>query len=114
MILVISDEKRLVIYPCRNATLINAIAIHDDTLSQKVQEGWSADASTVEDLKNAFSDFAPVYHRLFEAGEDIKLWQLLDHVPISTWIKGRVCLLGDACHPMLPRMTPIACNKQNM
>jgi hypothetical protein len=30
-------------------------------------------------------------------------WRLMDHKPLSTWIhpKGRVVLLGDACHSML-------------
>lgn len=26
---------------------------------------------------------------------------MFDRVPISTWNKGRVCLVGDAAHPML-------------
>jgi 2-polyprenyl-6-methoxyphenol hydroxylase-like FAD-dependent oxidoreductase len=30
-------------------------------------------------------------------------WRLMDRKPLSTWVhpKGRVVLLGDACHPML-------------
>ena len=29
---------------------------------------------------------------------------MLDRKPISRWMYGRVTLLGDACHPMLPFM----------
>jgi salicylate hydroxylase len=26
----------------------------------------------------------------------------LDHTPLPAWSRGRIALLGDACHPMLP------------
>lgn len=31
------------------------------------------------------------------------VWALMDRTPLETWIhqKNKVCLLGDACHPML-------------
>ncbi|MFM8353893.1 MAG: FAD-dependent monooxygenase [Gammaproteobacteria bacterium] len=29
-------------------------------------------------------------------------WALHDHPPLPAWHSGRVALLGDACHPMLP------------
>ena len=30
-------------------------------------------------------------------------WRLMDRKPLNTWVhpKGRLVLLGDACHPML-------------
>src|SRR6266508_4265328 len=34
--------------------------------------------------------------------EDMRLDELLDRDPIATWGRGRVTLLGDAAHPMLP------------
>ena len=30
------------------------------------------------------------------------LWGLFDHAPLPGWVDGRLALLGDACHPMLP------------
>ena len=30
------------------------------------------------------------------------LWGLFDHAPLPRWADGRLALLGDACHPMLP------------
>ncbi|KAJ9647095.1 hypothetical protein H2201_007562 [Coniosporium apollinis] len=34
--------------------------------------------------------------------EDIKLWKLLYRPPTSSWTRGKVVLIGDAAHPMLP------------
>jgi salicylate hydroxylase len=107
MIIISDSEKRLVLYPCRDATILNAVAIHPDHLSQRSgTEEWNANTRTAEDLKRVYADFASEYHRLFELADEIKLWQLRDRPPLDTWIKGRACLLGDACHPMLPRLSP--------
>jgi hypothetical protein len=35
--------------------------------------------------------------------KDIKQWPLLFRAPIPTWHKGKLVLIGDAAHPMLPR-----------
>lgn len=37
------------------------------------------------------------------SAEDLKLWQLMYRSPIRQWARGRVILIGDAAHPMLPR-----------
>lgn len=37
--------------------------------------------------------------------EDIKIWRLYIHKPYPYWTRGRVALLGDAAHPMLPDQT---------
>ena len=39
---------------------------------------------------------------LLDAVEDCLLWGLFDHAPLPRWVDGRLALLGDACHPMLP------------
>lgn len=36
--------------------------------------------------------------------QDILVHDLADRVPLSTWGKGRITLLGDAAHPMTPNM----------
>ena len=38
------------------------------------------------------------------AVDEIFVWALLDRTPLERWSAGRVTLLGDACHPMLPFM----------
>ena len=41
---------------------------------------------------------------LIEAFPETFIWALHDRLPLPRWTDGRVTLLGDACHPMLPFM----------
>jgi salicylate hydroxylase len=39
---------------------------------------------------------------VLDALEETFIWGLFDRAPLAQWSIGRVTLLGDACHPMLP------------
>ena len=41
---------------------------------------------------------------LIAGTERVFKWALFDRPPLETWTRGRVTLLGDAAHPMLPYM----------
>jgi salicylate hydroxylase len=41
---------------------------------------------------------------IVEAIDEPYRWALFDRQPLAKWSEGRVTLLGDACHPMLPFM----------
>ena len=43
--------------------------------------------------------FEIVFNNL-RLAEDVSKWTLIDHKPFSTWIKGKVVLIGDAAHPV--------------
>lgn len=38
--------------------------------------------------------------------KDVKLYKLLFRVPLPTWHKSRLVIIGDAAHPMLPCKSP--------
>ncbi len=68
---------------------------------EQVAEGWSIAASTAE-LESAFAGWhADVQGMIAQAGAIIK-WGLYDRTPLHQWARGRVTLLGDAAHAMLP------------
>ena len=42
--------------------------------------------------------------RLLAAAPEVHKWGIYERDPLPAWSKGRVALLGDACHPMTPYM----------
>ncbi|MCC6831281.1 MAG: FAD-dependent monooxygenase [Thermoleophilia bacterium] len=53
-------------------------------------------------LHERFAGWDPRIHRLMDAAPEVTAYGLHDRTPLPEWARGRVCLLGDACHPMLP------------
>lgn len=53
---------------------------------------------------DAFKGYHPSVQALIENAENITKWPLLNRQPLPVWSKGRMVLLGDACHPMKPHM----------
>lgn len=94
----------MVIYPCRKGTLLNIVAVHpaeNDGLGS--ESSWLA-GGNVNDLLEVYKDFSPVLSELCRIAEDLKLWSLATRDPPSKFYKGKTVLIGDAAHPMLPRM----------
>ena len=69
---------------------------------------WAFVGSSVrsdrEELHEAFASYCPLIHALIDSAEDVSKWPLLNRSPLPLWSKGRLVLLGDACHPMKPHM----------
>ncbi|MFL7961357.1 FAD-dependent monooxygenase [Pseudomonas kielensis] len=57
-----------------------------------------------EAMFDAFKGYHPSVQALIENAESITKWPLLNRQPLPVWSKGRMVLLGDACHPMKPHM----------
>ncbi|HEY1478723.1 MAG TPA: FAD-dependent monooxygenase [Gaiellales bacterium] len=65
------------------------------------QAFWSA-AVDKDTLLERFAAWDPRVVRLIAAAPPATGYGLHDSTPMDTWSTGRVALLGDACHPMLP------------
>jgi salicylate hydroxylase len=70
------------------------------------QDSWTKESWTDRgDINQALAAFAG-WHKhvsgVLEAVEETFIWGLFDRPPLARWSVGRVTLLGDACHPMLP------------
>ena len=66
-------------------------------------ESWSTPGDKQEALA-AFRGWHFQVPALIEATDQVFLWALYDRDPLPAWSHGRVTLLGDAAHPMLPFM----------
>ncbi len=88
-------------YSVRGRTLVNCAA-HVRTESWR-EEGWSIPA-TPEEFEAHFHDYHENVRGLIRNAprDSLFKWALLDRDPLDQWTVGRVTLLGDAAHPMLP------------
>ncbi|BCY07186.1 FAD-dependent monooxygenase [Actinoplanes sp. L3-i22] len=91
--------RHLVAYPVRGGELINFVAYVPDP--EWTLESWSARCEPAEAVA-AFQGWSPVVTELLANSAETGRWALYDREPLRRWSTGRVTLLGDAAHPMLP------------
>jgi len=86
-------------YYVRPGQLVNFIA-HRKT-HEWAQESWSVEGNR-DELLSAFVGWHHSLQTLFKATDRCYKWAILDRDPLPNWSSGRITLLGDAAHPMLP------------
>ncbi|KAJ5668506.1 uncharacterized protein N7477_007076 [Penicillium maclennaniae] len=77
--------------------------VPDERMNEDPNSGksWVSEGS-LEKMIEIFAEFPSWITNIFKHSADIGLWQLRDMDPLVTWYQGRVILIGDAAHPMLP------------
>ncbi len=91
--------RHFVAYPLRGGSVINFVAVEERV--GWADEGWNL-PDTPENLRKAFKGFAAPVQALLEQVDETFLWGLFNHPVLPKWANGRIGLVGDACHPMLP------------
>ena len=94
------------LYPVRRDELINVVCHYDDENYQ--HESWMPRCDRAEVLER-YAGWHESLLRVFSAGEVWYKWALYDRDPIPEWTRGRVSVLGDSAHSMLPYLGQGAC-----
>jgi salicylate hydroxylase len=88
-------------YFVRHGALLNFVGIleKDDWLV----ESWTAQG-TVEECLADFEGWHPAIRATIRHVHTPYKWALMRREPMTQWTAGRITLLGDACHPMVPML----------
>ena len=86
-------------YPVRRGELMNYISLVERDDWQI--ESWTV-AGTRSELANDYRDWHADVHAIIANIETPYKWALMVREPMPQWSRGRITLLGDACHPTLP------------
>jgi salicylate hydroxylase len=94
----VGPGAHVVHYPLRSGTLMNFVgALERDWRV----ESWNT-RGTNEEMAADFAGWHEDVQLMIGAIETPFKWALMVRPPMARWTVGRVTLLGDACHPMVP------------
>ena len=88
-------------FPFVPAKLINYVGFVPT--DEKMKESWSAPGDP-DVLRQEFAGWDPRIQQVLGEVRQTFRWALYDREPLPIWTKGRLSLLGDAAHPMLPHL----------
>ena len=91
-------RRHVVHYPIQGGRSINIVAVVPERIGS---EGWGQLGETAV-LRAQFPDATPVLAELLTAPDSWLVWSLVDRPTARPMARGRVALLGDAAHPVLP------------
>jgi salicylate hydroxylase len=101
----VGEGKHFLVFPVRAGQLLNYVGFVSSATA--VRESWSAPGDPVA-LAAHFAGWDPVIGQVIAAisgpGGSGFQWGMYDRAPLPRWSSGRLTLLGDAAHPMLPHL----------
>ncbi len=97
--IIMGPKLSFVFYYVSGGRRINWLALGPTEGEKK--ESWSQTAEKHEILA-AFKDWYEVPRRFIEATDQPFVTALSDRDPLDTWVRGRIAVMGDAAHAMLP------------
>ncbi len=101
----VGESRHFLVFPVRAGRLLNYVGFVPSATS--VRESWSAPGDPAA-LAAHFAGWDPLIGQVIAAisgpGGSGFRWGLYDRAPLPRWSNGRLTLLGDAAHPMLPHL----------
>jgi salicylate hydroxylase len=94
-------KKHFLVFPVRHGEMVNYVGFVP--ADEAMKESWSA-AGDPDVLRAEFAGWDPRIATVLAQVDHCFRWALYDREPLPTWSKGRLTLLGDAAHPMLPHL----------
>jgi len=101
----LGQGKHFLTYPLRAGALINFVGFVpvDEKTKEEMKESWSAPGDP-DALRREFAGWDPRIGSLLRRVKTTFRSALHDRDPSPSWTRGRLTLLGDAAHAMLPHL----------
>ncbi|MGH6707869.1 MAG: FAD-dependent monooxygenase [Bradyrhizobium sp.] len=97
----IGPTGHVIFYPVSGGKFLNIFA---GRVSETwVDESWSVPSSR-EEMLDAYAGWNEALLNVFRRIETCYKWGIYDRDPLASWVDGRIALLGDAAHPMMPTL----------
>ncbi|ETS79361.1 hypothetical protein PFICI_09214 [Pestalotiopsis fici W106-1] len=111
----IGPDGHIMAYPVKSNQAYNVVFLHlaeDETSTQEGKETPWTTTGDKKEMMSFYKSWSPLIQKLlsYVPEGEIKKWTLNSHPPLPSWVKGRIGLIGDACHPMLPYVAQGAAN----
>jgi salicylate hydroxylase len=97
----LGPNGHVICYPIRGGALCNIFAGH--VTDEWLDESWSV-PSSLQELLDGYAGWNEALLGMLSNARDFYKWGIRDHDPLPTWTRGRLTLLGDAAHPMMPTL----------
>jgi len=94
-------SRHFLVFPVRHGTMVNYVGFVPT--DEEMKESWSAPGDPAV-LRREFAGWDPRIGAVLQQVDTTFRWALYDREPLATWSTGRLTLLGDAAHPMLPHL----------
>ncbi|MEJ5991270.1 FAD-dependent monooxygenase [Ramlibacter sp. PS3R-8] len=94
-------SKHFLVFPVRHGTMVNYVGFMPT--DEEMKESWSAPGDP-EVLRREFEGWDSRIGEVLAQVDKTFRWALYDREPLPGWTRGRLTLLGDAAHPMLPHL----------
>jgi salicylate hydroxylase len=93
--------RHFLVFPVRHGAMVNYVGFVPT--DEEMKESWSAPGDP-EVLRREFEGWDTRIGAVLKQVDKAFRWALYDREPLPTWTRGRLTLLGDAAHPMLPHL----------
>ncbi|WP_028063280.1 FAD-dependent monooxygenase [Solirubrobacter soli] len=95
----LGPKRHFVHYPVSGGAFVNLVTANP--AGDWREESWTAPGE-VADFLAEYAGWDAAVQQLIGAARETKRYAFYAREPITSWVSGRIALLGDAAHPMLP------------